>query len=103
MNLLFGIVGIFAGIAVCMGTLYSLAQVILTERWVRRAHLFALGAMLLVMWFLLERDVALARLFSPLLLLACIATFLVERRWFRLFPILQAVFAVLLLGGYVHF
>ncbi|MEM7505493.1 MAG: hypothetical protein AAF415_02015 [Pseudomonadota bacterium] len=100
---LLAIVGVFAGIAICIGTLYSLAQMMMSDGWTRAAHIFAIIAMTSVMWFLLERDPDTARMLSPLLVLACIATFWVERRWYRIFPILQVAFAGLLLGGYVQF
>lgn len=103
MNLIYLITGIFCGVAVCMGTFYSLAQVILHEGRIRWIHFVALVMMLVVMWFLLERDVALARLASPLLLVSLIAAFWVERRWFKILPLLQMVFAALLLAGYVQF
>ncbi|MBY8977664.1 hypothetical protein KHP62_17760 [Rhodobacteraceae bacterium NNCM2] len=103
MNIILLIVGVFCGIAVCIGTLYSVAQVILNEGRLRWVHFFAVVMMLTVMWFLLERDVFTARLLSPLLILALIGTFWVERRWYRILPILQGTFAILLIAGYVHF
>ncbi len=103
MNLIFLITGIFSGIAVCMGTFYSVAQVILHQGRIRWIHFASLVMMLVVMWFLLERDVALARLASPLLVIALLAALWVERRWFKILPLLQLVFAGLLMAGYVRF
>ncbi|MEM8842889.1 MAG: hypothetical protein AAGD47_14060 [Pseudomonadota bacterium] len=103
MNLIFLITGIFGGIAVCMGTFYSVAQVILHQGRIRWIHFAALVMMLVVMWFLLERDVTLARLASPLLALALIAALWVEQRWFKILPLLQLIFAGLLMAGYVRF
>ena len=102
-QLLFLIVGVFAGIAVCMGTLFSIGQVMLGEGWSRRAHLFALISMLAVMWFLLEREAGVARLLSPVLIAACIGVFLVEKGWYRILPLLQLVFALMLFFGFVFF
>ncbi|MEM8790770.1 MAG: hypothetical protein AAGE80_04070 [Pseudomonadota bacterium] len=103
MNLVLLIVGIFCGIAVCMGTLYSLAQAILERGWIRVIHIFAIAAMGSVMWFLLERDAITAQLLSPVLILACALTFWIERRWYKILPLIQSVFAVLLFMGYVQF
>ncbi|MEM9045015.1 MAG: hypothetical protein AAGC81_09975 [Pseudomonadota bacterium] len=103
MNLIFIIVGIFSGIAVCMGTLYSLAQAILEKGWTRAIHIFAIASMGSVMWFLLERDVVTAQLLSPVLLIALALTFWVEKRWFKILPLIQSVFAMLVFMGYVQF
>ncbi|MEM0945308.1 MAG: hypothetical protein AAGI70_15330 [Pseudomonadota bacterium] len=103
MNLIHLIIGIFCGIGVCMGTLYSIGQVILTEGWTRWLNLFAVIAMGAVMWFLLERDAGLAQLLSPVLILACLGTLIVERRFYKILPALQMVFAVVLFLGYVQF
>lgn len=103
MNLIIVITGIFCGIAVCMGTLYSVAQVILLKGAGRWIHFVAVVVMMCVMWFLLERDVPSARLISPLLLAICLATFWIEPRWYKILPFLQGVFAVMLFAGYVRF
>jgi len=95
------IVGVFAGISVCMAFFYSVAQAMMREGTARRAHLAALVAMLAVMGALLEREVGLARTLSVLLLPAAIWTFTVERGWYRIFPVLMQVFALVLLAGWV--
>ena len=103
MTLIFIIVGIFCGIAVGIGALYSLAQAILETGWTRAFHIFALASMGSVMWFLLERDTFTAQLLSPLLILACALTFWIERRWFKILPMLQCIFAVFVFMGYAQF
>lgn len=103
MNLIYLIVGIFCGIGVCMGTLYSVAQVVLLEGYRRWIHFALIVMMLTVMWFLLERDALTARLLSPLLLVACLAAVWAESRWFKIMPLLQGVFACVLFAGYIRF
>lgn len=95
------IVGIFAGIAVCMATLYSVAQVLTRTGARRAANLVAVAAMLCVMGALLEREVELARALSAVLLAAAIWLFTVEPGWYRVFPLLMQIFAAVLLAGYV--
>ncbi|MEM0924046.1 MAG: hypothetical protein AAGI13_13440 [Pseudomonadota bacterium] len=99
--ILLKIVAIFAGIAVGMGALFSIGQAILATGWTRAAHLFALIAILAVMWFLWDGEPGVARLLSPLLVLACLGTFIVERGWFRILPLMQGVFALLVFFGMV--
>ncbi|MEM7669197.1 MAG: hypothetical protein AAF317_08595 [Pseudomonadota bacterium] len=103
MNLIYLIVGIFCGIGVCMGTLYSVAQVILLEGYRRWVHFAAVVVMLTVMWFLLEREAQTAQILSPILLMTCAAAIWVEHRWFKILPALQGVFASVLFAGYVQF
>ncbi|MEM9145770.1 MAG: hypothetical protein AAGC57_06190 [Pseudomonadota bacterium] len=95
------IIGIFAGIAVCMATLYSLAQAMMQEGLRRWAHLAAVAMMLTVMGMLLERQVALARLFAWPLMAVGLWTFWVERGWYRIFPLLIQLFAAVLIAGLV--
>ncbi len=95
------IIGLFAGISVCMATLYSVAQAMTREGNRRNANLAVVVAMLLVMGALFEREVTLARSFSVILLPIAIWAFTVEEGWYRIFPALLQIFAVVLLLGYV--
>lgn len=95
------IIGVFAGISVCMATLYSVAQAMMREGTPRRAHLAAVIAMLVVMGALLEREVDVARTAAVPLLGVAIWAFVVERGWYRIFPLLMQLFAVVLLLGWV--
>ncbi|MEL6210657.1 MAG: hypothetical protein AAFR44_10860 [Pseudomonadota bacterium] len=95
------ITGVFAGIAVCMATLYSVAQAMMQEGHRRWAHLVAVLAMLVVMGLLLEREVGLARLAAWPLLAIGAWVFVIERGWYRLFPVMMQLFAVVLIAGAV--
>lgn len=95
------IVGVFAGIAVCMATLYSLAQAMMQEGARRWAHLAFVIAMLAVMGMLLEREVGLARMLAWPLLAVGLWAFWVERGWYRLFPLMVQLFAAVLIAGLV--
>jgi len=95
------IVGLFAGIAVCMATLYSVSQAMLAEGWVRWANLAQIGAILVVMGALLEREVGLARIAALPLLGTSLWMLVLERGWYKTFPILVIVFALCLLAGFV--
>lgn len=95
------ITGLFAGIAVCMATLYSVAQAMLREGTLRWAHLALVVLTLIVMGALLEREIPLARLGAVPLLLVAVWVFTIERGWYRLFPGVVQLFAVVLILGYV--
>lgn len=101
MNLLLLAVGIFAGIAVAMATFYSIAQVFVGEGRARWAHGLTLGLTLAVMAALQWGSIPAARVLALPLLLAAIWAFSAETRWFRLFPALQQIFAVVLILGLV--
>lgn len=103
MTLIFPIVGIFSGIAICIGTLHSIAQAIMERGRTRAIHVFAVVAMGGVMWCLLVRDAAAARMLAPALLLACALTFATERGWYKILPLIQSLFAFLVLMGFVRF
>jgi len=95
------IAGVFAGISICMATFYSVGQAMLGEGTPRRAHLLLVIAILVVMGALLEREVEIARTAAvPLLGLAVWVT-VIERGWYRLFPLLVQIFAALLIAGLV--
>ncbi|GMG81200.1 hypothetical protein LNKW23_04120 [Paralimibaculum aggregatum] len=95
------IIGVFAGVAICMATLYSVAQAMMREGALRRAHAVAVIAVLAVMGALLEREVALARMLAVPLLGVAVWVFVVERGWYRIFPVMMQLFAGLLIAGYV--
>ncbi|MEL6476688.1 MAG: hypothetical protein AAFR17_05110 [Pseudomonadota bacterium] len=101
LTIIFYVIAIFSGIAVGMGTLFSIGQSMLSTGWTRAAHLFGLVSMLAVMWFLLEREPGVARLLSPVALAGCVCVFLVERGWYKILPILQIVFVLLVFFGFV--
>lgn len=101
MGLMLMVTGIFAGIAVFLATLYSLTQSFLAEGHLRRAHLLSLLGVLAIMLALQYREIWLARLLAlPLIGFAAWAM-AGERRWYRLFPLLHQLFAVVLLAGWV--
>lgn len=101
MGLMLLVIGIFTGLFVFIATTYSLSQAILehgSRRWV---HLALLISVLAVMGALQFGSVPAARILAaPLLALAVWAT-VIEAGWFRVFPILHQLFAVVLLAGLV--
>ncbi|MGF1551721.1 MAG: hypothetical protein ACFBWO_04360 [Paracoccaceae bacterium] len=101
MGLLLLVAGIFAGLFVCLATLYSLAQAIMGEGSVRWAHVGAILGVLAVMTALELGSVPAARLLAlPLLGLALWCAYL-EERWFKVFPVLHQLFAAVLIAGLV--
>lgn len=101
MNLLLVVIGVFAGIAVSLASLYSLAQALLTEGRPRLAHIALVALTVTIMAALQYGNIPLARLLAAPMLAAAIAAFVLERRWFRVFPLVQQLFAVVLLVGWV--
>jgi len=101
MDLILTIVGLFAGIAVCMATLYSVSQAMLSEGWIRWANLAQLVAIFIVMGALFEREVGVARIGALPLAAIAVWVLIMERRWYKIFPLLVLVFAGTLIGGYV--
>lgn len=95
------VTGIFAGIALSLATLYSVAQAVLTEGRPRLAHVAVLALTLAAMAALHYQSIPIARLIALPLLAAAMWAFALERRWFRIFPLLQQLFAVVLLAGWV--
>lgn len=102
MGLMILATGIFAGIAISIASFYSVAQVLLTQGQQRLAHLAALLLTLAAMAALQYGSVPLARVMGVPLLLAGFWAFVHERRWFRLFPLIQQLFAAVLLAGLVE-
>lgn len=96
------IAGIFGGIGIFLATMYSFVQVLLTEGRLRYAHagLFILMMAIFTVLYL-WRDVFAAWLISfPLIPVALWAVWL-EQRWFRIFPILVLIFAVIVAMGFI--
>lgn len=103
LGVIFTITGIFAGIGVFLATMYSLTQVLLLEGRPRIAHFTQFTLILTVMASLFFwRDVMAARIIAVLLLPVAAWTFWIEPRWFKVFPILVALFALMLVLGYVQ-
>lgn len=101
MGLMILAAGIFAGIAVSLASFYSVAQAVLAPGRTRWAHLAVLAFTFGAMAALEAGSVPAARLMAAPLLVAAVWAFTLERRWFRLFPILQQFLAVALLAGWV--
>ena len=96
------IVGIFCGIGVFIATMYSMTQVLLLQGKGRIAHGLQFLIVMAIMTVLyIWRDAAMAQLIAVPLLPVAIWTFLLERRWYRIFPILIFLFALVLIAGYV--
>lgn len=96
------IAGLFAGIGVFMAAAYSLSQILLLEGRGRAAHATCLIMILIVMAALMEREIPIARIASIPLILSATWCFAIERGWFRIFPILVQIFAVIVALGYVE-
>lgn len=101
MGLIVLVTGIFAGIAVSLATFYSIAQAVLTQGRCRFAHVAVLAFTFGAMAALQSGEVLAARILAAPLLVAAFWAFAVERRWFKTFPLLQQLFAVTLLAGWV--
>ncbi|MEM7057504.1 MAG: hypothetical protein AAF557_07940 [Pseudomonadota bacterium] len=95
------IAGIFAGIGVFLAAMYSVSQILLLEGRARVAHVASLVMILVVMACLMERWVETARVLAIPLFGAAFWTLVIEPRWYRVFPLMVMVFALLLIMGYV--
>lgn len=96
------IAGIFAGIGMFLSTMYSLTQVILLEGLPRIAHFVTFVLILTVMFPLYWwRDVTTARVLAVPLLRAAQWTVVLEHRWYKVFPMLMSLFALMMMLGYV--
>ena len=94
------IAGIFAGIALMLAAMYSVTQILLLEGWPRAAHFIQLVLLLTVMWSLYwHRDVPTAQIIAVPLLGVALWTFVLEVRWYRVFPFLIGGMAALLISG----
>ncbi|MFK7943350.1 MAG: hypothetical protein AB8B85_10635 [Paracoccaceae bacterium] len=96
------IIGIFAGIGVFLATMYSLTQVLLLEgraRYVHAAQFIVVMAIMTVLF--LWRDPVGARVIAFALIPIAAWTILIERRFYRIFPVLIMIFALALASGYV--
>ena len=101
MGVVLTIAGIFAGIGVFLSAMYSVSQILLLEGRARLAHAASLILILVVMACLMERWIETARIFAVPLFAAAFWTLVLEPRWYRIFPILVMLFALLLILGYV--
>ena len=81
--------------------MYSLTQIFLVDGEARWMHIAGFGLILLTMGFLMEREIPTARILAVPLLLVAARLLMLEPRWFRIFPALVIVFALLLNLGYV--
>ncbi len=95
------LVGIFAGIGVFLAAMYSLSQILLLQGRGRVAHAICFGLILAVMAALMERAVPIARILSAPLILVAFWTLVLEPRWYRIFPLLVMLFALMAILGYV--
>ncbi|MEM9369503.1 MAG: hypothetical protein AAGD07_26340, partial [Planctomycetota bacterium] len=95
------IAAIFAGIGVFLATMYSVSQILLLEGRARLAHAASVVTILIVMACLMERWNETARIAAIPMLGAAFWTLVVEPRWYRVFPLLVMVFALLIILGYV--
>jgi len=95
------IAGIFAGIGVFLAAIYSASQALLSEGEGRAMHALGAGLILAAMAALMEREVGLARFLAVPLALVAGRTLMIERRWYKVLPLLVIAFAVALMLGYV--
>lgn len=93
------IFAIFVGIAMAMAALYSSAQLFMARGRLRRAHAASLATLMAVMAALAWPSEPAARLAAAPMLAAAFWTFLLEERWYRIFPALQQLFAAVVLAG----
>ncbi len=80
--------------------MYSVSQLLLQGRG-RIAHALNLLLILAVMAALMERAVPIARILAVPLIATAVWTLVFEPRWYRIFPLVVILFALLLIGGYV--
>ena len=96
------IAGIFAGIGVFLAAMYSFTQVVLLQGTPRIAHFVQFVLIMTVMASMFFwRDVTTARIIAAPLLAAALWTTALETRWYKVFPILVMIFALLMIAGYV--
>ena len=96
------LIGLFAGLGVFLATMYSMTQVLLIGGRLRIAHALTFLLVMAIMTVLyLWRDVAVARLLSFPLVPVALWTLWLEQRWYRIFPGLILIFALVLVAGYV--
>ncbi|MEO0430012.1 MAG: hypothetical protein AAF160_21565 [Pseudomonadota bacterium] len=101
MGLFLLVIGIGSAVLIFFATLYSLAQAMLGDGWLQRAHLAALILTLIVMGALYEEMIPLARIAALPLLCVGMWCFWLEKRWFKVFPLLTQLFALTLVLGFV--
>ena len=81
--------------------MYSLSQMLILRGWGRVAHILCFVLILAVMAALMERAVPVARLLAIPLITVSFWILVLEPRWYRIFPLVVILFALLLIGGYV--
>lgn len=95
------IVGLFSGMGVFLSTMYALSRVVTFEAEGKMANvavfLSVMGIMSALFFF---RSVPLAQLLSVPALLAGVWALWVERRWFKVFPVIVILFAITVGLGY---
>lgn len=102
MNTILLIFGLFAGIGVFLATMYSMTQVLLLSGRPRLAHAAQFLLVMAIMTVLyLWRDAGVARLLAIPLIPVAGWTLWLEQRFYRIFPLLIMVFALVLVTGYV--
>lgn len=102
MLMILTIAGIFAGIGIFLAAMYSMTQVLLLSGWGRIAHGVCLALIMAIMFVLFFYNaIALAQVIAFALFGVGIWTFVLERRWYRVFPVIVMVFALMLILGYV--
>ncbi|MEO0763325.1 MAG: hypothetical protein AAFZ09_16235 [Pseudomonadota bacterium] len=95
------VVAIFSALFVFIATMYSLAQFILNEGRERWTHLAIMLVVLAIFASLELRSVVGARLLALPLFCLTLWAMWIEERWFKVFPLLQMMFAIVLLLGLV--
>lgn len=96
------VVGLFSGIGVFLSTMYSLSRVVTFEAKGKMANLAVFVSIMAIMGALFFlRSVPIAQLMAIPALLAGIWSVWTEERWFKVFPCLVILFAVVVLSGYV--
>ena len=101
MSVILTITGLFAGVGVFIAAIYSLSQILLLRGEGRLMHGLGFALILAVMAALMEREIGLARLLAVPLALVAGRILMLERRWYRIMPLIVIIFAVVLMLGYV--
>ena len=96
------LIGIFGGIAVFLSMMYSLVQVMLVEGRARYVHgaLFVLMMAIFTLLYL-WRDTGGAQLLSVPLIPVAVWAIWIERRWYRVFPLIITCVALLGALGFI--
>jgi len=100
MSIILTVTLVFAGIGVLVATVYSASQILLTDGESRAMHALSVGLILAATAAMLGRDVELARILAALLFFVQGRMLITEQHWYRVFPILVMLFALMLMMGY---